>query len=220
MTINHHLDESTIMSFAAGSLPAAFAIVASGHIDHCTYCRAKVARAQSLGGAMLDNVEAVPLAHGAANNLLERLEAEDRNALNDSPAPECADDDVLPPAVASLLGSPLSDVSWKRAGRGISTYQFDLGENAAGKLFLMNIAAGRKVPEHGHTGHEVTLVLSGAYNDKCGRFARWDVADLDPDVEHQPVVENGEDCLCLVAVERPARFKDFLPRLFQPLAGI
>jgi putative transcriptional regulator len=210
------------MSFAAGSLPAAFAVVASGHIGHCTDCRAKVAKAQSLGGAVLENVEPVALSQGAANNLLERLEAEDRKTREDAPAlvSESVNDDVIPPIVASLLGIPFSEISWKRAGRGISSYQIDLGENAASKLFLMKIAAGRVVPEHGHTGHEVTLILSGAYTDECGRFARWDVADLDPDVEHQPVVEDNEDCICLVAVERPARFKDFLPRLFQPMVGI
>ncbi len=222
MTINHHLDESTIMSFAAGSLPSAFAIVASGHIGHCNKCRAKVTKAQSLGGAVLEEVEPVALSQGAANNLLERLEAEDRKMRQDVSAsgPETANGDVIPPLVASLLGVPFSEISWKRAGRGISTHQIELGENAASKLFLMRIAAGRAVPEHGHAGHEVTLILSGAYNDKCGRFARWDVADLDPEFEHQPVVEDNEECICLVAVEKPARFKGFLPRLLQPFVGI
>ena len=222
MTITHHLDESTILSFAAGSLPAAFAIVASGHIDHCAHCRAKVAKAQVLGGAILDDVEPVALSQGAANNLLELLEAEERKPQPSTPARVLVDtdDDLVPAAVRRLLDVPFAQIKWKKAGRGISTCQIDLGENAQSKLFLMKIAAGSAVPEHGHTGHEVTLILSGAYNDECGRFARWDVADLDPDVEHQPVVEDSEDCICLVAVERPARFKDLLPRLFQPIVGI
>ncbi len=223
MTIMHHLDESTIVSFAAGSLPAAFAIVASGHIDHCACCRDKVARAQRLGGAILDSVEPVALSQGAANNLLERLEADDRKLKASKTSVQAsagADGDVIPAAVRRLLDVPFSDIRWKKAGRGISTCQIDLGEKAASKLFLMKIAAGSAVPEHGHTGHEVTLILSGAYNDQCGRFARWDVADLDPDVEHQPIVEDSADCICLVAVERPARFKGLLPRLFQPMVGI
>ncbi len=222
MTISHHLDDATIMGLAAGSLPAAFAIVASGHIDHCPDCRVKVAKAQLFGGAVLQDIAPVALSQGAANNLLERLEADDRRTGNCEPArlPDHDDDALLPPAVASLLGVPLSEIKWKRAGRGISTFQIDLGDDAASKLFLMKIAAGRAVPEHGHAGQEVTLILSGAYNDECGRFARWDVADLDHEVEHQPVVEEDEDCICLVAVEKPARFKDILPRLFQPMVGI
>ena len=224
MTISHHLDEATIVGLAAGSLPAAFAIVASCHIDHCPDCRAKVARAQMLGGAVLQEIAPVALSPGASNNLLERLETDDRRTGDAEPAhsprSDHDDDTLLPPAVASLLEVPLTEIKWKRAGRGISTFQIDLGDNAASKLFLMKIAAGRAVPEHGHAGQEVTLILSGAYNDECGRFARWDVADLDPEVEHQPVVEEDEDCICLVAVEKPALFKDLLPRLFQPMVGI
>jgi putative transcriptional regulator len=53
-----------------------------------------------------------------------------------------------------------------------------------------------------------------------GRFGRGDVADLDEDIEHKPVAEDGEDCICLVAIERPTRFKSFAARLMQPLVGI
>ncbi len=225
MTINHHLDDSTIVSFAAGALPAAFAIVTSAHVAVCPSCREKVAQAETIGGALLDDIEPVALSQCATNNLLEQLGAGDKTVERpDEPgagtSAAASQDKVLPPIVSLLIGTPISQIKWQRAGRGISTHQIALGDKAASKLFLMKIAAGRAVPEHGHTGHEVTMVLSGAYNDKCGRFACGDVADLDPDVEHQPVVEASEDCICLVAVERPTRFKGLLPRIFQPLVGI
>ena len=224
MKINHHLDDSTIMAFASGALPPAFAVVASAHLQMCSTCRKKVARLQTVGGAILDDMKPVALSPGAANNLLERLDAEQRQTGEEKRAePKIARrkyDGILPPVVGSLVGSSVDDVNWKRVGMGIATHQIDLGENAASKLYLMKIAAGHSVPEHGHSGHEVTLILSGAYNDECGRFAAGDVADLDPEVEHQPVVEADENCICLVAVERPARFKGLLPRLFQPIVGI
>ena len=47
-----------------------------------------------------------------------------------------------------------------------------------------------------------------------------DVADLDEDIEHRPVVEQDGDCICLVATERPTRFKSFAARLMQPFVGI
>jgi putative transcriptional regulator len=40
------------------------------------------------------------------------------------------------------------------------------------------------------------------------------------DVEHQPVVEQDGDCICLVATERPTRFKSLAARLIQPFVGI
>jgi putative transcriptional regulator len=46
------------------------------------------------------------------------------------------------------------------------------------------------------------------------------VADLDEHIEHQPVIEDGEDCICLIATEAPARFKGLVPRLLQPIVGI
>ncbi|HQX84390.1 MAG TPA: cupin domain-containing protein, partial [Aestuariivirga sp.] len=98
-----------------------------------------------------------------------------------------------------------------------------INQNAAwtsGKLFLMRIAPGTAMPEHGHGGEEITLILSGAYNDRFGRYARGDVADLDESIEHQPIVEKDSACICLVATEAPTRFKSWPARLLQPLIGI
>ena len=67
---------------------------------------------------------------------------------------------------------------------------------------------------------EITLVLTGSYRDALGRFGPGDVADLDEDIEHQPVVDSDEPCICLVASEAPTRFKSFFGRLFQPLVGV
>ena len=91
---------------------------------------------------------------------------------------------------------------------------------ARGSLRLLKIAPGKKIPEHGHGGTEITMVLTGSYRDAFGRFGPGDVADLDENVEHQPTVISSEPCICLVATEAPTRFKSFFGRLFQPLVGI
>ena len=61
----------------------------------------------------------------------------------------------------------------------------------AGKLRLLKVAPGHGIPEHGHGGAELTLVLRGSFHDETGRYARGDVADLDETVEHQPVADPG-----------------------------
>ena len=53
MTITHHLDDATLMSFAAGSLPAALSAVAAAHVAMCTRCRREVAGLERVGGALL-----------------------------------------------------------------------------------------------------------------------------------------------------------------------
>ena len=44
MTITHHLDDATLMSFAAGSLPAALSAVAAAHVAMCARCRHEIAK--------------------------------------------------------------------------------------------------------------------------------------------------------------------------------
>ena len=49
MTITHHLDDATLMSFAAGSLPDTLAAVAAAHISMCARCRQEVAMLERIG---------------------------------------------------------------------------------------------------------------------------------------------------------------------------
>lgn len=76
------------------------------------------------------------------------------------------------------------------------------------------------MPSHGHTGSELTMVLRGSYTDELGRFCAGDVADLDPDVQHQPVADTDEHCICLIATDAPLRFNGLVPRLLQPFFQI
>lgn len=66
----------------------------------------------------------------------------------------------------------------------------------------------------------MTLVLRGSYTDSTGHYAAGDVADLADDVEHAPIADAKEGCICLIASEKPARFKGLLARMMQPLAGL
>lgn len=222
MNVKHHLDEATVMAFAAGTLPTPIALVVSAHLSLCPSCRKRVRAAEAIGSAMLEETKPVGLSAGSVNNLFERLEAETRgDAQRDAPAEQAVEPDpILPLQVRKALGVPLSEIKWKRVSRGVELHSIDLGEEDHGKLYLMKIEAGRALPSHGHGGSEVTLVLSGSYTDHMGQFGRGDIADLDDDVEHQPVVDAGAECICLVASEQPARFSGILPRLFQPLIGI
>lgn len=222
MNVKHHLDEATVVAFAAGTLPTPISLVVSAHLSLCATCAARVRAAEAIGSAMLEQTKPVGLSAGSVNNLFERLEAETRGKAeqerHDVATMEA--DPILPHQVRKALGIPLSEIKWKRISRGVGLHTIDLGEEDRGKLYLMKIEAGRALPAHGHGGSEVTLVLSGSYTDHMGQFGRGDIADLDDDVEHQPVVDAGAECICLVASEQPARFTGILPRLFQPLIGI
>lgn len=127
----------------------------------------------------------------------------------------------VPAPLAQLLGTDdLAGLRWRRMAPGVTRFDIPLDGAGRGHLRLMRIKAGSRMPEHGHGGEEITLILSGAYDDKLGRFGPGDVADLDEETEHQPVVGREADCVCLVATEAPARFKSWPARLIQPFIGI
>ena len=73
---------------------------------------------------------------------------------------------------------------------------------------------------HTHGGSELTLILRGAYRDAIGHFAPGDVADLDSEVEHQPVTVPGVPCICVAATDAPLRFSGWMARLLQPLVKL
>ena len=216
--INHHLDEATILAFAAGTLPEAHGFVAATHLAFCTQCRASVHQAEELGGAILADETASAVSDNCRAATLASL-AELPSAPTKVAANEPRGD--VPAVLCNLIGKvPLAELKWKKKAPGVSAFEVPLSSGGASRLQLLKIGPGRAMPEHGHGGEEITLVLRGSYRDHMGRFAAGDVADLDEAIEHQPVVDSEVDCICLVATEAPTRFKSLWARLAQPFVGI
>jgi putative transcriptional regulator len=212
----HHLDRSTILAYAAGTLNEAFSVVAASHIAVCPACRDAVRAAEALGGEMLEALPDMTVSISCRERTLAAL---DQATLHRLPLP--APRSELPAPLARLVDvGSFDDIAWKKKVLGVAMFDIKLPAEAKGQLKLLRISAGRAMPEHGHGGEEITLVLKGAYRDHMGRFARGDVADLDEDIEHKPVVEQDGDCICLVATERPTRFKSIAARILQPFVGI
>lgn len=216
MTPKFHLDHATIVGYAAGTLEEAFATVAASHVALCPDCRKAVREAEALGGEML---EALPAERVSADCRARTLAALDQATLHRLPVASPRSE--LPVPLARLMGiQDFDSIPWKSKAPGVATCDVKLPATARGRLKLLRIASGRAMPEHGHGGEEITLVLKGAYHDHIGRFGPGDVADLDEDVEHRPIAEQGGECICLVAIERPTRFKSLAARLIQPFVGI
>jgi putative transcriptional regulator len=208
MTIVHHLDDATLLSHAAGTLPNALAVVAAAHIGLCADCRSRAALADDIGGALLDGLTPAGLDRAAPP-----LPADIAPSVM-GPAR------VLPAALSDALDGRLDGIRWRPIGIGLWDHRVPLQGESAGELRLIRVSPGCSVPAHGHNGAELTMVLRGAYSDETGRFATGDVADLDEAVEHQPVADPTTGCICVLASERRARFHGILARLLQPLIGL
>lgn len=217
MNIDHHLDAATLVAYAAGTLGEAFNVVVASHLDWCPACAEEARRAALLGGELIGKLAGTPVSEDCRSKTLGML---DTATLHRFPGTPASGGEVPKPLGHLLGGKLLAEIAWKRKAPGLALYDLPLSETSSGKLFLMRIAPGMAMPEHGHGGEEITRILSGAYNDKFGRYARGDVADLDESIEHQPIVEPDAACICLVATEAPTRFKSWPARLLQPLIGI
>ncbi|MGE0233698.1 MAG: ChrR family anti-sigma-E factor, partial [Flavobacteriaceae bacterium] len=126
---------------------------------------------------------------------------------------------VLPEPLRSYVGGDIDTLKWRSLGKGAYHLPIATGDKAT-SVRLLRIPAGGPVPEHGHRGRELTLVLSGSFRDETGLFTRGDLEEADEDLEHQPVATPDADCICLAVTDAPLRFRSWVVRLAQPFLGI
>lgn len=213
-TIRHHLSDQLLMGYAAGQLPEAFSLVVATHLSLCDDCRARAASFDAIGGALLEEAGEIALGEDALCQALARIESLPQ-ATRTEPMPPAG---IFPAPLADYVGGDLSAVRWRRVGGGVRQAILSTGKEATARLVF--IPAGTAVPDHGHRGMELTLVLQGAFADENDRFDRGDVEIADEEMEHTPVALSGQDCICLAATDAPLRFRGLIPRLVQPLLRI
>lgn len=220
----HHPDTSTLMAYAAGSLPEALSAVIAAHLSECTQCRADVEIMENVGGVLMGDLEEHAMSDRSAKASLlataPAAEAGDTAVLEARPADsDDHENGDVPWPISKLVGTDIDRINWKWCGFGVWHHPIPLSDTASGDLRLIKVGPNRAMPDHGHGGTELTLVLRGAYSDHTGRYGQGDVADLDDTIEHQPVSDVDQGCICVIASERPAKFKGFIGRLIQPFTG-
>jgi len=220
MKVDHHLDEATLLQYASGDLDEAFTIVVAAHIAMCDECRHAARAAVEVGGGALENSEAAALDSGSFEQLMLKLGSDQDIVKDVRPVRVDGHRGDVPLPLVRHVGENLDAIRWRTIGPGVRKHTIKQSTASKSSLYMLHIAPGTAVPEHGHGGAELTLILSGTYTDAFGAFSRGDIADLDEHVEHQPMVEGEMPCICLVATEAPTRFKDIFSRLLQPLIGI
>ena len=83
---------------------------------------------------------------------------------------------------------------------------------------LLFIPAGTAMPDHGHQGLELTMVLQGAFKDEDDYFARGDIEMADSEMHHTPIADINEDCICLVVSDARLKFDGLIPKIMQRFA--
>ena len=218
MTVHHHPGSDLLLSYAAGSLAESWSIAIAAHLSHCQACRQDIELAEAVGGVLLHDVAAEHMAPGALDDVLEAI----GHTMQEAPLvaiPPPGPAPILPKSVRDYVGGDVDDVPWQRLGKDAFQFLIETRDGEA-KARLLRIKAGRPVPSHGHGGRELTLVLAGRFEDEISVFRPGDMEDVDAETVHKPVAGVGEDCICLAVTDAPLRFKEFLPRILQPILKI
>lgn len=213
--IKHHLTEPLLMGYAAGTLPEAFNLVVATHITMCDTCRAALAEYDAVGGEVMLYSDPVDVAEDALAATLAMI---DGGVMTEQETPKRTPHAVFPGPLQDYISGDIDSLKWRKVGGGVS--QLVLKTSSDASVRLLRIPAGTAVPDHGHQGTELTLVLQGAFTDEQDRFGAGDVEVANEEMHHTPIAEQGMDCICLAATDAPLRFNGIVPRLAQRFIGI
>lgn len=220
MTPTAHPSDETLLRFAAGALPPGPRLVVAAHLAACPCCRELLATFEAVGGALLDGPADpdLALAPDALAATLARIAGEAarpvarRAAPSVPPTPAGLPAGIVLPAALSGCGiGPLRPIA-----PGVRLSRVAVPSDPDANVMLLRIGPGRRIPEHAHGGSEYTQVLFGAYRDHLGLYQAGDLVEADGELEHTPVVDGDCECVCLVAMEGPLRFRGVLGLVLRP----
>jgi putative transcriptional regulator len=211
MTITHHPLDVALAAFAAGTLDEGRALVVSMHLSACPACRAAVRTFERLRGIALVDGEGAPLKTDAWQRALAAISSTE-------PASAPARDSVQAEWPGPLSAYPLG--TWRRIGGGVQWRSVGAPADAGTRVFMLKAAPGTGIPHHGHAGLEWTCVLQGAFSHQNGRYGPGDFDEADDSIDHLPIVEDGDECVCIVALQGQIRLKSWIGRMVQPFLRI
>lgn len=216
-----HPPEDLLWDYHRGRLSPGMRLAVRTHMELCPLCRSELKLFDSIGGALLDDIEGVAMSDNALDLALARIERPEEpepsgSARKTVKRPAFLEGFDLP---ESLKTADIPGRYWAAPGVWMAPVRF--GEDAQGtKTYLMFVRRGMVMPEHTHRGREITLMLKGTFNDLNGSYSRGDFVLCDETVRHSPAMGLDEDCLCLVAQDGLILPKTLLGKLLQPFARI
>lgn len=202
--------DALLASYAAGNLNAPLQALVGSHLALRDENRAFVAALEEMAGLELMQGGGKPVAE-RQRMLAAILSAEEEPRIA-AFAPE-APDSVLPAPLRRLLGRGSHEIAWRFKLPGIR--EFRIADTEAGEAVLYWVKAGRRLPQHTHEGDEVTLLLKGGFTDPLGHYRRGDIAIADPDLDHTPVADSDEDCICFAVTDAPLQLTGPVMRLLR-----
>lgn len=202
--------DALLASYAAGALNAPLHALVASHLALSPRNRAFAAALEGIASGALDAAEPRPLATPA--RMLEAILAGSEAGVAARSAPG-ADDPIFPEPLRRLVGHGSGEIPWRFKLPGVREYR--VAETDAGEVVLYWVKAGRRLPQHTHEGEEVTLLLKGGFVDELGHYRRGDIAMGDTELDHTPVADRDEDCICFAVTDAPLQLTGPVARLLR-----
>ncbi|WP_431257795.1 ChrR family anti-sigma-E factor [Roseateles chitinivorans] len=221
--IRHHPADELLLSLVSGALPIGLRLVTETHLELCPVCRERVATLRALGGVILEEQPEATMREDALARAFDRI---DRLARNEravgTPVPRKVP--APPPLPAGAVWPKAlegcSATRWRWLGPGMRWSRVTVPDAPEANVFLLRIGAGKYLPQHTHRGTELTQIIYGRFHDGRALFGPGDFDLADDEVHHQPVVQDGSECICVAAVEGRLHFDGVIARWFGSLVGM
>lgn len=213
--IKHHPSDALMLAFAKGELSITMTMAISAHVEMCPCCADKLSALETrLGGSELGGEEEIVVDSDFAAMFADIVADDTQAELISIPQATLMyqhKEVLLPRALSCLERSEFSTIG--KIGR--SRFNADDGTLRAS---LLQIAPGGEIPEHTHTGFEITLLLDGDFSDEDGEYVPGDFIMLDGAHNHTPKTKDG--CLCFTVVSSALYFNKGISKLLNPIGSL
>lgn len=217
----HVLDDAWYLDYAAGALATeAHGVLMSSHLELSEDARTRVGLLDRVGGAMLSDGGVRPPTFSADDIFaLDESRRGDEAGTPDPGSRTMSCDFPMPSALDAYLTRKGRSIRWEFLGPGLSKAMLWNGEDGT-KLWLLRAQPGVSIPQHGHNGSELTLVLKGSFWDGNQQYCPGDVEEAHESIEHDIRIDDSGECVCLALTEGKLRFENPLLRLMQVFTGL
>ena len=207
----YHPELDLLTEHSAGNLPLAQAACVSAHMNYCEQCRRTSGQLQDLGAVLFDALPGEPVGDAQLEAVLARLD----DAPPLSYARSSWSGNGTPAILQRLMSGDFSDLSWKKITSSLRISYLKTGDPNF-EFALYHIKAGGRIPEHGHRGSEMTLILEGGFSDADGSYHKGDFLLREASDVHAPTAVQSEDCICLAVLDAPLKFTGWKHRWMNP----
>jgi putative transcriptional regulator len=215
MSIDHHPTDAMLAAFAAGTLDHGTHVAIATHLFACPQCRSFIRSIEHVGGAMLADLPPAEMSSDALAAVAARLE---EPAVKPVGSPVTVPESEVPGLPQFVRRYRFGN--WKWIAPSVHLRPVALPCPSETRIFLLRSGPGTKMLQHTHSGLELTCVLSGAFRQDGEYFGPGDFDLGDETIDHRPVVDPGQECICLVAMQGRLELKGIVGRLVQPFVRL